>query len=349
MDLTEPLKRQLVDSVHTLIGSSADPDTIRILIGAGALVQMPSGLNGHRSARWVVRHSLTRTTPDVFVRVVEEADKGEALGELQELVARLKQDPSTWSASVGDGLWVPTGWPFIDRASLRDVLEEIVAGDGPAALAIEGSFGQGKRTMAEYVRYLADETGSFSAAVVELRPVPDMLFSTVSEIYAAFGGDEDLDTTHAEPERQATVLAKDVATAAGAAPAPTWFVANVFDHGNLEDGVLAFVDELLGLVQATPAIGKKLRVLLLCDQLSLLALENSPMEARYTLPSINEMEVRQWLEAAEPGKADLLYQLTAERVMRKMQNPNLESKRWLTMLSRQCAVAHKELAAMGDA
>jgi hypothetical protein len=40
--------------------------------------------------------------------------------------------------------------------------------------------------------------------------------------------------------------------------------------------VLRFVDELLGLVQRTPAVTDKLRVLVLCDELSPLELENLP-------------------------------------------------------------------------
>jgi hypothetical protein len=349
VELSEPLRRQLIELVLGYIGTDVQTGAVRDLVGAEGLRRLPNG-NGYTRARWIVTYSLIQTTADVFVSVVKQADAGGAVQELHELVQRIQQGELAWTGSVGNGLWVPVNWPFVDRASLRSVLETMAGGAGPAALVIEGPLGQGKQTMADYVTLLAEGSASFSAAVVELRPIPDMLFSMASEIYAAIGADPDLGTTHEEPERQATILARQVAQAAAAAPAPTWFVANVFDPGNLEPGVLPFVDDLLDLVQGTAAIATKLRVVVLCDQFSLLELENAPpVDARFTLPSITETEVREWFEASVPGKSAALYELTAGTVMTQMQQANLPSQRWLATLSAKCRKAHQDLSAMPDA
>lgn len=347
MNLSDDLRRQLVQSVFNFINDPPPTGLVATLIGHEALAGAPPGMNGFRYAEWIVHYSLRQSTKDVFVTVVRQADAGRALTELRALVTELEADDSKWSAPV-EALWIPTGWPFVDRQTLRETLVAMTGGGGPPALSIEGPFGNGKRTIGAYIRHLADQTDAFDPVIRELQPepVPGALFDTVTELSMRLGQEPDLSTTHAEPERQATTLARQVALAAPSAPIPIWFVANVVNHVGLEEGVLAFVDELLRLVQSTPSIAKKLRVLVLCDQLSLLELENAPpLDARHTLPQITDVEIRQWLEAAVPGKEPALYELAAETVVRSLATaPPAGASRTLRWLSLKCRVAHGQLA-----
>ncbi len=348
MNLSEELRRQLVQSVFSTIGFSPPPETVRALVGSEALVEVPAGASGFQIAQWVVRYSLNRRTPDLFLRVVEAADQGNELQELRTIVDELRADSSKWTVTVADALWIPTGWPFIDRKPVRDALTAMADGDGPAALSIEGPFGNGKRTIGEYVRYLAAQTQSFEPVIVTLRPEPEpgVLYYVASELWNALREEADLDTTHAEPDRQATTLALQIAVGAPRAPTPIWFVANIVNDAGLEEGVLTFVDELLRLVQETPSIAEKLRVLVLCDQLSLLELDNPPpLEARHTLPQITDLEIQQWLEAVVPDKPADLYRLTAATLIQRLESVPLLPSRKLRWLSSQCALAHRKLAA----
>jgi hypothetical protein len=345
VNLPDELRRQLVQAVYDLIGDPPPTPTLATLVGYEALIQAPAGMNGFRYAEWIVQYALRQPTREVFVRVFQSSDTG-ALVELSALVADLQADGSKWTAPL-EALWIPLGWPFIDRDSLRAALTSMSNGGGPAVLSIEGPFGYGKRTMAAYIQHLGNRNGGFAAVVRELRPEPEpgALFAHVSELWTALGEVADLETTHAEPERQATTLAREVVLAAPTAPVPIWFVANVMDAAGLEDGVLKFVDELLRLLQETPSVAQKLRVLVLCDQLSLLGLQHPPpLDARHTLPEITDVEIRQWLEAAVPGKDPALYELTAQSVIESLDTTVPTPARRLRYLSRSCAVAQRRLA-----
>jgi hypothetical protein len=345
VNLADELRQPLVQVVLAHIGDPVQPAVVATLIGFQAVGQAPAGMNGFRYADWIVAYSLRQPAKDVFVNLVRTLDPGEALVPLHALLAELEADGSRWSAPA-QPLWIPPGWPFIDRASLRDVLATMAEGGGLAAVSIEGPFGEGKRTMAAYVNYLAQETNGFSPIIRELRqePADTALFAIATDFWVALGAPIDIDTTHAEPERQATTLAQQIAFAASAAPLPIWFVATVIDHTGLAAGLLKFVDELLRLVQSAPEISRKLRVIVLCDQLPLLELRNPPpTDARFSLPQITSLEIRQWLEAAAPGKTPTLYQLAADTVMQSLDLPTLEPSSRLRRLSFGCKLAHTKL------
>ncbi len=352
MNLAEDVRRQLEVLVQNSIGEPASPATLRILVGSEALNSVPAGMNSSHLAQWVVGYSLARGNPTVFLRVVQMCDPAKRIGDLYPLVDELKADGSKWASGVGDGLWVPDGWPFIDRQPLRDALTTMAGGAGPPALSIEGPFGHGKETMSDYVCYLAREALSFRPLVLKLRaePVPGLLASIATKVWMMLEQPPDTDTTHAEPERQAAILARQIATAALAAPTPTWLVANVIDHAGLEEeGVIAFLDELLRLVQTTQTVAQKLRVVVLCDQLSLLELKNPPPgDAKHTLGQVGEVEVRQWFEADTPGKPADLYQFTAERVMLSLETANPRLERRMETLALKCAGASKALRTTVD-
>ena len=117
MNLPEAARRQLEIVVFRALGVQTDADTLRMLVGWEAIRDGPN-VSGARRAEWVVRFALTRPTPRVFIELVELCDPGGKLVEIHVLVAELKADPGKWKAGVG-GLWVPTGWPFIDRRGVR--------------------------------------------------------------------------------------------------------------------------------------------------------------------------------------------------------------------------------------
>jgi hypothetical protein len=345
VNLADDLERSLVQAVSDFIGDPINPPVVRLLIGHEAMTVAPPGMNGPRYAVWLVGHVLRLPKPDVFARVVKRADRAGALPDLHALLADLDVGRVQWSAPEA-GLWIPAGWPFLDRETLRITLDQMAAGGGPPALSIEGSTGDGKKTMAAYIEHLAARTDSFFPVIRELRSEPGTgaLFPAATELYMAFPSQADLATTHEEPERQARAYARDIAAVAPNAPGPVWFVANVIGQPDVEDGLLPFVDELLRLVQATPEIAQKLRVLVLCDRLAVLPLEHAPAaSARHTLPQITDTEIRQWLEAAAPGKSQTLYELAAERVLRSLDSQAIQPWARLRMLAVQCKRAHSML------
>ena len=347
MDLNEQLQRQLEDAAYEYIGQPPSPAVLRELIGTEGVMALPATYNAFRSAQWVVEFTLRHATPALFVKLVRQSDAGQALGDLHALVDAFEADPARWSAPPAAGaLWVPASSPFVDREPLRAALDGMAQDVGPSALAIEGPSGHGKRTMTEYVRRLAAESGGFAPVVVELRSGPDtgLLLSMVAELAMVCGGEADFDTTHVEPERQAVILARDIAQAAAAAPAPTWFVANFVNHQGLEDGVLAFVDELLRLIATTPAVAARLRVVVLCDQLSLLGLQHAPpLDARLTLGQVDGVQIRAWLEAAAPGKDPGLYALAADTIVGSLEAEPPPPALRLKFTALKCKRAHERL------
>jgi hypothetical protein len=351
MDLADDLKRQLEAAVLSNLGSPVNLDVQRDLVGPESLRQLPGGLSPYGHARWVVRYSLNQATPEIFVGLVRNADLGGRLRDLHAIVDQVQADPGIWSVPVVAGLWVPKRWPFIDRTSVVAALAAMADGEGPAAVAIEGSYGYGKKTMVEYIRCLALEKESFEPVVAELRkePEPGVLESIVTDLSMALNEQPDLDTTHVEPEGQAKILARDIAQVALVTPTPTWFVARFVDSSGLEDGVLVFIDELLSLVQGTAAIGDKLRVVLLCDQLALLELENAPpLEARHALAQVGDAEIREWLEAAAPGKPQQVYDLFTQSVVKQLAQEDPPPPRRLKWVSSKCAITQRRLQLVED-
>ena len=118
MDLADGLKRQLVDAVHTDLGTNPGVEGLRRLVGPEHVRRLPAGLSSYAQAQWVVRIALAEATPQTFVEVVGQADLAEELHELQALVKQLAAEPEMWSAPVVVGLWMPKPWPFIDRTSV---------------------------------------------------------------------------------------------------------------------------------------------------------------------------------------------------------------------------------------
>lgn len=351
MQLDEARTNQLVELVFAFVGINPDSTVVKELIGLQAAGSAPPNLTGLRFAKWLVSHTLTRETADVFIMVVGAVDPGGAAPELHALSSELQADPSRWRADASLGaLWAPPEWPFVDRESLRQTLNLMAEGAGPTAVTIEGSLGQGKRTVSSYVGQLATQKGTFRPVVAELRrePRPGVLLSLVEEIRLRMEIDADIRTTHAEPERQAQILARDLAAEAPSAAVPVWLVANIIEPTGIEEGILPFIDELLLLLPQLPELADKLRVLLLTESVSLLTLEHLPAaEHRHVLPDIGKEAVAAWLSQSVPGKSQALYDVTVDTLFRKIEESRPEPPNRLRALAKSCIEAHRRLSRTG--
>jgi len=352
MLLDETRRRELVVQVFAFLGSPISIPVAQTLVGWEAVTSAPRVPNDFKYAEWLVDHVLARASFDAFVAVVQAVDGGGALVELHGLIARIRAGEVAWEAADNPGeLWAPQTRPFIDRASLRQTLGDMTAGGGPAVISIQGSLGQGKRTVCRYIERLAETKQSFRPVIAELfaEPGQGALMSVVAELRLQLDLDPDLKTTHEEPERQAELLARDLAQEALDAPIPVWFVANVMDPDRLDEGTLPFIDSLLGLVSSIPEVAAKLRVILLTTAVSLLPLRNPPaLHDRYDLPDIARVDVANWLAAAAPGKNAQLYAISADSVFRRLEGSGLPPEKRLTSLAQYCIHAHRKLSATGS-
>jgi len=348
--LSDAQRAQVEDLIFDFIGVTPPPPLLRELVGPQLAREAPTGVNGARLASWMLGNALRQPQPTLFIKIVTKVDIAGELVAVQDLVQRLQQDASLWKIQVLDELWIPPDWPFVDRQSLRQMLAVMATGAGPAAVTIEAPAGHGKRTMCAYIEHLARRDGAFQPVLAELRrsPDPGVLDSLVADLRLALGLDLETDTTHHDPERQAVVLARRLAMDAQLAPTPVWLLANVLEVTGLEDGVLRFLDELLGQVQQTPAGARRLRVVLLSDEISRLQLENLPeLGARHVLPEVSEAEVSEWLEAAVPGKPPQLYSTATSLVLQTLELKRPPSSQRLEWLARSCIVAHRRLVRAG--
>ena len=224
-------------------------------------------------------------------------------------------------------------------------------GAGPAAIAVEGPVGDGKRTIGSYVRLLAEETGAFEPVVVDLRgkPEEDGLFKMMSNLGIALGSVFDLKTTHEEPAREATTLARDVVMAAAAAQSPTWLVANFLARASdLEPRVVPFVDELLFQVQSEPAIVRNFACSCSATSSSSSSSSTSCRSTRATLSQVSDVEIR--AVAGKCGAGQAAGPVRAHNCQRALRHRpgGLSAALRLQYVSLQCGVAHRRLAALQD-
>jgi hypothetical protein len=346
--LTSAQRTELAALVQLFIGDPPMPGALQTLVGFEALNQKPN-LNSPRTARWLVDFTLRQRDPGVFLRLVDLCDESGTLQDVSALVTQLRSGAINWDPPVS-AMWVPVSKPFVDREGFRDILTRMARGEGPAAITIEGGTGQGKQTMAEYIRLLAAGADrSFVAVAKELRrdPNPGVLELLVAEVRDELGLGLAEDPTHTEPERRAQVFARGLMLDASTAPVPVWFVINVIDVTGLEPGLLRFVDELLSLVQQMPPGSSKVRVVLLTEAITLLNLANAPpADARFVLPEIGKPAVLDWLRLAVPGRPEPLYELSATQVIeRAAAKPAPSRLGWLAL---QCKGAHHTLVATDD-
>jgi hypothetical protein len=354
--LTESQRKQVANLILLHLGLTPSPATVQALIGLEPARTAPAGANGYQIAVWLLDYTLNLPQPDLFIRVVTAVDAQGELLEVQELLLRLRQDASIWQTQALDELWVPPQWPFADRSELRQVLFAMAQDAGPAAITIEAPQGHGKRTMCAYIERLASRQGSFRPVVVHLRREPslgalnalvaDLRIGLELELRKAGLADG---TTHVEAERRAFVsaltLAQELAGDALFAPSAAWLIANVIDGAGVEPGVLRFLDELLGQVQETSAELRRLRIVLLSDDVAGLGLAHLPdLPARYVLPEIDKDAITQWLAAAVPGKPPQLYSVATSKVLATVNQMRVPPSERLAWLARHCVSAHRTLA-----
>jgi len=351
--LTKAQREMLEIAISDHLGIPVAPQTLRDLLGFELYQKVGNFAEAFEYARWTVTLSLSRPGPDMLISLVEAVDGAAGrYPELHQLVADLRSNVVPWCPGAVDVLWMPSDWPFIDRDDIRALLIEMANGGGPPALAIEGASGEGKRTMARFIEQLAIETPTFKPIVTELRAetatVRDLRM-IAAKLRVALSLDADTDTTHAEPERQAQVLANELAQEAALAPGlPVWLVAVVPTGSGAENAVLRFVDQLLKWVHESQPVAAKLRLVLLTEQISLLGFTNPPpVEARRILPQVTMQHVATWLQATTPGKTNALYDLSASLVLNEVAKRNPAAPDRLQVMAGQCIVAQRKLANAG--
>ncbi len=143
MNLTRELRIQLEVLIQNHLGLSPSLLTVRDLVGAEAVDDLPPGSNTPAVARWMVVVALARPGPETLTRIVEMVDLAGELIELRALLDRVRADAALWHSDGIDELWVPEQWPFIDRQDLRRVIKEAALGNGHPALVIEAPTGHG--------------------------------------------------------------------------------------------------------------------------------------------------------------------------------------------------------------
>jgi hypothetical protein len=347
--LTPEQRNQLTQVVHEFIGGGPDVASMRVLVGAAGVAEI-SAVNAYGYASRIVEYALARPSPDTFIEILRQADAGGTIVELQAVVRQLADDPRTWMAHASDNvLFLAANSPFIDRHDLRNTLRAMAIGDGPAAITIEAPTGHGKRTVCDYIERWAAGGNAFSVVCRDLRREPETgtLDLLVADLRLAMDLDIGMDSTHVEPERHGVVLARLLADDAMLASKTVWMVANIVEPSGVEPGVLNFVDELLGCVQAHPLVADRLRVVVLSDDFGRTGLEKLPGIAdRHVLPDVTEDEIRQWLEATAPGKAPDLYGVVASRVVRKVADRGPAPSERLQWLARHSLEAHRSLNRM---
>lgn len=347
--LTQEQRTQLATAVHDFIGGGPDVPSMRVLIGTAAVEEIQAR-NAFGYARKIVEYALAQSKPDVFITILQNADAGGAIVELQLLVQQLAADPAGWKAEAGsDHLFIRANAPFIDRHDLRNMLQVMADGGGPSAITIEAPVGFGKQTVCEYIEEWAK--GRALAVVrrdLRREPDPGLLEDVVSDLQLALGLDMNTDSTHVEPERIGEVLAHLLADKAVFAASPVWLVANIVEPSGVEPGVLQFIDALLACVKADRLVADRLRVIVLSDDFSRTGLTNLPdIGDRHVLPDVAEAEISQWLAAAVPGKPPDLYALAASRVVQaataQVMAKGLGPSRRLEWLAKHSVAAHRTL------
>jgi hypothetical protein len=341
--LSDEQRKQVAELIFRTVGSGGAAID---LFGHAAVAALAPNLNNYRTAVALLDFVLNEPAPDRFVRVVRLLDPAGSLVEVHSLIAALDRGEIAWKGTSGNDLWVPAEWPFADRDDLRVVLCDVAEGTGPSTMAIEAPAGHGKRTMCHYIERCAKQH-NVPVVVEHLRRFgdPGVLDSLEMQLRLKLPRRPGArGSVHHEPERRAVVFARELARDAAMAQAPLWFVVNV-QEPVLDDGVLRFVDELLGMVRADDLVANRLRVTVLTDDFTALGLANRPA-ARHVLPEIAAPEITRWLEAVAPGKDRKLYELAAavvlEDVTSRQPSPNLRL-RWLAL---QSVAAQRQLMAV---
>jgi hypothetical protein len=347
--LSEGQTRELQTLVLKFLGTTLNYEALANLLGHqhAGMLRPPENLAA--AARWVVEQTLCQPTPDLFISVVSKVTMaaGQSSPDIIKIATTLEGDKGKWiPANTLADLWVPHDAPFLNRTDLRSAVARAVSGQGSHVITIEAPPGHGKRTMSAYISLVTLRAGTVRPLARTLEPGPDagLLDALVADLRRALQLPSAGPTTHEEPEREAEVLAHLLSQEARKSLARVWFVVHLIRPAELEPGVVRFVDELLGAVQADAFTAAHLRIAVLSEKLMASGLTRLPPPSdRFILPEVDAQAVMQWLVEAVPGKPKDLYSAATEEVLRKLDERRPAPSRRLEWLGRHCADAYELL------
>jgi len=340
-------KRQLEDEVHTFIDTGTPVLQIRELVGLEMARDVGTS-HKHAIARWIVRQALVSQTPDLLIKVITECTLSGVLPELQYIRDQLRNDATLWEIPSQATLWLADNKPFVDRDEVREQLNNMANDAGPPVLFIEASKGQGKTSITEYIRELSRKNqGTFlpiEQSFVNETSHLDDLYSLVENLQFALANKELIATTHEEPERQAELMARDVADSALTAQHAVWLTIDGLEPENVAPGVIRFLKELMVNLKQ-PEISAKLRLVILADSVAIRRMQQA--EHSLSLPAVTESCLSSWFNKVLPEQTPHKCSLIAKSIFRNCETQlqkyaEPESKR-LERLARLTSRMHQRL------
>jgi AAA ATPase domain len=194
------------------------------------------------------------------------------------------------AADPVETIWLPGGRPFVDRASLRSAVRELLDPDGRRVLVVNGPPGSGKSYTVRFIRHIADRTGTFETLHIDLAYSPSLRPTQVAtEITVAMGLlPIEVDVT-SQPDTQVRLLTSSLKSRVWNAGNWWW----VFDNCS-SPGLPADTRNLIyALANAAEQDLDNLRLILLGFEQTL-GPGLDPLALREQLTQIGEPDIRQW-------------------------------------------------------
>lgn len=320
--LDDPQRMQLDMLVFHLVGTQPDVHLLVGLVGAEAVKDMPAFDKPFHLAHWLVGTALRAPTAAVLVSLIENADAAGIAPDLQDLAGRLRADPSLWTRTLQDPLVVAKGDPFVDRATVRDLLRTLVTDpDGPACLVVRGDDGEGKTTVGAWLEKLAFQQDGVAIGRYEVRGACAEALTPrdlVSRLAAHLGlplhrFPRDHEDPHRWAQNAAAWLVRQVQEKGGRHVV----VLDEFDHPRLPPCLHTCVLDVAERLGREAPLRASLRLVLLGYDEERLRDRQIPYERR-VLEFVDEGMVRDWFSRRFPDQEAFMYEDAAAEVMERL-------------------------------
>lgn len=346
--LPEDEKRKFEGLLTLHLGDATPIAGVAVFIGQIAARDAPAG-NSARIAQWLLHRALSESTPDLFLRLVQEVDRAGEVEAFHELATDLLTGSTAWRTGSASVLWLPRRRPFLDRDALRDHLTLMARGLGPPAITIEGGTGQGKRTMTRFIDDLAAVTESFIPLSFELRPDPEEFWlpTLIGQLREESGLPPPPDYWSPEAQREASTSAATLVQEMMLNPsgAVIWLVVNVVQAAGLEPEVLRFISDLVEQVQSAPELTRRLRVIVLTAKLVELQFRaDFPADCRHVLPAMTSAQIRSWFAEVLPSIDSMRCAIAADSVIRRLDAECPPEPKRLSRLGSLCLRTYQTLS-----